>query len=636
MPLHTLMADIIESQGGTHLLIKILNRFGICASSDTLSRFIQYQVNALKHKNDNPLELEGFTIVSADNIDFLHSYASIFCGNQASSWHSTTIQAGQPLPSLSLCESFEFSTTLGEPTHRHLASAAPLGEPTHRHLTSAAPLGEPTHRHLTSAAPLGEPTHRHLASAAPLGEPTHRHLTSAAPLGEPTHRHLASAAPLGEPTHRHLTSAAPLGEATHRHLTSAAPLGAPTHRHLTSAAPLGEPTHRHLASAAALGEPTHRHLASAAPLGEPTHRHLTSAAPLGEPTHRHLTSAAPLGEPTHRHLASAAPLGEPTHRHLTSAAALGEATQRHLASTAALGEPTHRHLASFELSIPISGPESFQYLLQDFSAMEVGTNTNGTDTQSRKRTDRSSPIYSPLKTTRSPAPKIRRRIRTGTEKKQTETDSSVVSFQSNWQTCQYTCQQPSIKDKTIAEFKMREEETMSLQEMHRQVHTYMFQKHAVNNTECEGTFLNIQDYFSVTQVTHTEKSRVVYLEVMDAIADSKDTMMQMLHELSEQYIIGQNCKWLIVEGDAKVYDILQSIKFEYSDEVKWLIPYPGDWHMLKNYQLALMKPYFDAGLKSLAKAASYPLAAIQSCGQFKSVSYGSMGSNLQSNADSVS
>ena len=809
MPLHTLMADIIESQGGTHLLIKILNRFGICASSDTLSRFIQYQVNALKHKNDNPLELEGFTIVSADNIDFLHSYARIFCGNQASSWHGTTIQAGQPLPSLSLCESFEFSTTLGEPTHRHLASAAPLGEPTHRHLASAAPLGEPTHRHLASAAPLGEPTHRHLASAAPLGEPTHRHLASAAPLGEPTHRHLASAAPLGEPTHRHLASAAPLGEPTHRHLASAAPLGEPTHRHLTSAAPLGEPTHRHLASAAPLGEPTHRHLASAAPLGEPTHRHLASAAPLGEPTHRHLasaaplgepthrhlasaaplgepthrhlasaaplgepthrhlasaaplgepthrhlasaaplgepthrhltsaaplgepthrhlasaaplgepthrhlasaaplgepthrhltsaaplgepthrhlasaaplgepthrhlasaaplgepthrhlasaaplgepthrhltsaaplgepthrhlasaaplgepthrhlTSAAPLGEPTHRHLASAAPLGEPTHRHLASAAPLGEPTHRHLASAAHLGEPTHRHLASFELSIPISGPD----LLQDFSAMEVGTNTNGTDTQSRKRTDRSSPIYSPLKTTRSPAPKIRRRIRTGTEKKQTETDSSVVSFQSNWQTCQYTCQQPSIKDKTIAEFKMREEETMSLQEMHRQVHTYMFQKHAVNNTECEGTFLNIQDYFSVTQVTHTEKSRVVYLEVMDAIADSKDTMMQMLHELSEQYIIGQNCKWLIVEGDAKVYDILQSIKFEYSDEVKWLIPYPGDWHMLKNYQLALMKPYFDAGLKSLAKAASYPLAAIQSCGQFK-------------------
>ena len=39
--------------------------------------------------------------------------------------------------------------------------------------------------------------------------------------------------------------------------------------------------------------------------------------------------------------------------------------------------------------------------------------------------------------------------------------------------------------------------------------------------------------------------------------------------------------------------------------------------MLMNFQSALMKPYFDAGLKDLAKAAGYPLASIQACGQFK-------------------
>ena len=45
--------------------------------------------------------------------------------------------------------------------------------------------------------------------------------------------------------------------------------------------------------------------------------------------------------------------------------------------------------------------------------------------------------------------------------------------------------------------------------------------------------------------------------------------------------------------------------------------FPGDWHMLMNYQHAIMKPYFDAGLKDLAKVAGYPVAAIKSCGQFK-------------------
>ena len=81
LPLHTLLADIVESQGGSHLLIRILNRFGICASSDSLARFVQHKVNSMsKPKFENP---ESFTIVSADNIDFQLSFTRVFCGKPA-------------------------------------------------------------------------------------------------------------------------------------------------------------------------------------------------------------------------------------------------------------------------------------------------------------------------------------------------------------------------------------------------------------------------------------------------------------------------------------------------------------------------------------------------------------------------
>ena len=91
MPLHVLLADIVESQGGSQLVIKILNHFGICVSSDTLSRFIQYKVNSLEKASfSNP---EAFTVVSADNIDFQLSFARVFCGKHTSSWHETSIQA---------------------------------------------------------------------------------------------------------------------------------------------------------------------------------------------------------------------------------------------------------------------------------------------------------------------------------------------------------------------------------------------------------------------------------------------------------------------------------------------------------------------------------------------------------------
>lgn len=62
---------------------------------------------------------------------------------------------------------------------------------------------------------------------------------------------------------------------------------------------------------------------------------------------------------------------------------------------------------------------------------------------------------------------------------------------------------------------------------------------------------------------------------MDAVADSKDTVMQLLHDL--RYIVEQNRRWLLVEVDSKVYKIIQ---FKYGEELQWVIPYPGDWHLL--------------------------------------------------------
>ncbi len=59
------------------------------------------------------------------------------------------------------------------------------------------------------------------------------------------------------------------------------------------------------------------------------------------------------------------------------------------------------------------------------------------------------------------------------------------------------------------------------------------------------------------------------------------------------------------------------IKYEYSTDLDWLIPFPGDWHLLRNYQICLMKPFFDAGLKDLAIASGYPANSIESCSKFR-------------------
>ena len=94
---------------------------------------------------------------------------------------------------------------------------------------------------------------------------------------------------------------------------------------------------------------------------------------------------------------------------------------------------------------------------------------------------------------------------------------------------------------------------------------------------------------------------------MDAVADNKNTLIQLLSDLQEQFISNRIHKYIILEGNAKLYKVVQSLKFEHGECFKLLI----------NYQHAIMKPYFDVGLKGLAKVVGYHIAAIKSCEQFK-------------------
>ena len=64
-------------------------------------------------------------------------------------------------------------------------------------------------------------------------------------------------------------------------------------------------------------------------------------------------------------------------------------------------------------------------------------------------------------------------------------------------------------------------------------------------------------------------------------ADNKQTLLAIVNNLYEEFIVKEGHKWVMVEGDAKTYDILQCIKTEYREEMAWLFVFPGDWHILK-------------------------------------------------------
>ena len=107
------------------------------------------------------------------------------------------------------------------------------------------------------------------------------------------------------------------------------------------------------------------------------------------------------------------------------------------------------------------------------------------------------------------------------------------------------------------------------------------------------------------QTSEKEVSHITYVQIVSERADCKPTLMGVISRLQKTFVEELGQKYVLVVGDAKTYNLLQSICFEYHSYLKWLIPFPGDWHILYNFQKALMKPYADASLVTLAKVAGH-------------------------------
>ena len=119
-----------------------------------------------------------------------------------------------------------------------------------------------------------------------------------------------------------------------------------------------------------------------------------------------------------------------------------------------------------------------------------------------------------------------------------------------------------------------------LNELLEHLYTYRLQKN-IYSSLLKKQFSDVYHYLSATQPLTVEKSNVIYYKVLDAIADEKDTLMFVLQDLHSAFIEKKSLTYLLLEGDAKLYEVLQAIKFEYGCENNWLLPLPGDWHLLK-------------------------------------------------------
>lgn len=242
--------------------------------------------------------------------------------------------------------------------------------------------------------------------------------------------------------------------------------------------------------------------------------------------------------------------------------------------------------------------------------LTLTTNANTTGDENRapsqqlRATKRLYSMRSPMKTTCSisPQPKKKRRSRTGVIR--------ALATSENQPHTGYTYIQPVIQLST-SDFELKPNEEKALSKLIAIAGNYNLLKVAC--TTHATTLVDFQTYFNLSsKVANVERSNIIYYKVLDQMCDDKNTLLSIINDLYNEFIATKKQKLIFLERDQVTYERIQSLKAEYGSDLSWVIPFPGDWHILKNYQEVLVKIYFDAGLVDIAKSSGYTPTSITS------------------------
>lgn len=155
---------------------------------------------------------------------------------------------------------------------------------------------------------------------------------------------------------------------------------------------------------------------------------------------------------------------------------------------------------------------------------------------------------------------------------------------------------------TINHFSLTDSEEASLEKISEEIFFYMFVKFL---NDVENLSIPLPDLKS--SVSHDlppsslEQSAAHYTCILAEPADNQETIRHTIDILHKKHNVGKSIKFLVVAGDGKTYEHLLEAKRQYGETLDWLLPYLGEWHLLKNTQAPLLKIYLDAGLKDMLK-----------------------------------
>jgi hypothetical protein len=87
-----------------------------------------------------------------------------------------------------------------------------------------------------------------------------------------------------------------------------------------------------------------------------------------------------------------------------------------------------------------------------------------------------------------------------------------------------------------------------------------------------------------SETTTPEKSEIVYMATWPLKASSKEEFGETLLKVQGVLQVGVKMSRLVVAGDQQTWNFMVELKEEFPDEYGWILPIPGNWHLLFNLQ----------------------------------------------------
>ena len=155
---------------------------------------------------------------------------------------------------------------------------------------------------------------------------------------------------------------------------------------------------------------------------------------------------------------------------------------------------------------------------------------------------------------------------------------------------------------TMADFEESKEEADEQLLLSRELFSYILLKYTTHHDQdFHCTLSEMRCFLNDKGNDAVQPSQIHYMELINENPDSDDTMCIVAEDLLEKFDTEEQKGWVVLVGDGKTYQHLMNIKRQYGKALEKLIIFPGDWHILKNFQPILIKVYYNAGLRELAE-----------------------------------